>query len=679
MRLKEIPNVTGDDLALDKKFADYLSLNGGQLTGNTEIKRDSPYFRLTATGNTNAHLRFQDSNNQETVMLYVEQTGKLHIRFAKTSHAHSFHTSGITQLAGSLGIGSYPAAGLNNGKFIAIGDSDTGMRQNGDGQLQHWANNQLVTLSTSSSHEIYKSTLLKDSRAFLELRSDNSSKNLESTIRFNVASGQGVDLRLNTYDSNRAPFGLHIERAASNGQTGSKAYLEVEGNLHVGDAIWGDGKEAFRLGGSWLRINQSSQFSSGIYTGSSIIRTDAGLQVGGGGNRFKADSSGTVTAYGKMYAQSHGSDIRGSKVLTYDDFLPDVGSPDGVEGIVQGKWLQINGTRDSDGIKSSFKVVPDSNNPIHFARLNSDNEETDVIFSIDQDGDAYLKGKISEDTVDIESIQEEARNQINPYYLGTNSDSTKQLDNPVTQATYSNNATTSGIQLSTVDVLGNRVNLAWKMSISASYDNSNNNQNFSNPKWRVEVRRGSKNGVRVVNRYYEGTSMNVRRGPLGDWYGNSRLLIEDLFSDETSSNTRYHFRAIRVDGTPQDITYKMIRAQSPAYKRIEMELEYTTLYKSPSAGGLGSGNINLSEDMRNFQFISIMGSPDNNYHLETNLLAIADVERDYLASTDNSFLIMGNDSTIYWRVRPNNNWNTLFDRGENCRIRRISGVNIVEK
>jgi hypothetical protein len=34
---------------------------------------------------------------------------------------------------------------------LAIGDSDTGFRQNGDGNLQTWANNVLVSTSTSGS------------------------------------------------------------------------------------------------------------------------------------------------------------------------------------------------------------------------------------------------------------------------------------------------------------------------------------------------------------------------------------------------------------------------------------------------------------------------------------------------------------------------------------------------
>lgn len=54
------------------------------------------------------------------------------------------------QIAGSIGIGTTPAANLGNGKGIALGDNDTGIRQNGDGVLELWRNN-VATLILNSS------------------------------------------------------------------------------------------------------------------------------------------------------------------------------------------------------------------------------------------------------------------------------------------------------------------------------------------------------------------------------------------------------------------------------------------------------------------------------------------------------------------------------------------------
>ena len=63
-------------------------------------------------------------------------------------------------------------------------------------------------------------------------------------------------------------------------------------NLVVNNSIFLNGKRAFRPYDSWLRINEDSSFSSGIYTGSSLIRSDNQLQVGDGGNAFYVNSAG---------------------------------------------------------------------------------------------------------------------------------------------------------------------------------------------------------------------------------------------------------------------------------------------------------------------------------------------------------------------------------------------------
>lgn len=63
-------------------------------------------------------------------------------------------------------------------------------------------------------------------------------------------------------------------------------------NLVVNNSIFLNGKRAFRPYDSWLRINEDSSFNYGIYTGSSLIRSDNQLQVGAGGNAFYANSGG---------------------------------------------------------------------------------------------------------------------------------------------------------------------------------------------------------------------------------------------------------------------------------------------------------------------------------------------------------------------------------------------------
>ncbi len=87
-----------------------------------------------------------------------------------------------------------------------------------------------------------------------------------------------------------------------NGETRSS------GNIYAnGSAYFGDGKEIIRFTDSWLRLNPRTDllgFTSGIYCGHSILRTDGQLEVGSGGSKFKVTSSGTVTAAGNITGMS---------------------------------------------------------------------------------------------------------------------------------------------------------------------------------------------------------------------------------------------------------------------------------------------------------------------------------------------------------------------------------------
>lgn len=63
-------------------------------------------------------------------------------------------------------------------------------------------------------------------------------------------------------------------------------------NLVVNNSIFLNSKRAFRIYDDWLRINEDSSFNYGIYTGTSLVRSDNQLQIGNGGNAFYANSAG---------------------------------------------------------------------------------------------------------------------------------------------------------------------------------------------------------------------------------------------------------------------------------------------------------------------------------------------------------------------------------------------------
>jgi hypothetical protein len=451
----------------------------------------------------------------------------------------------------------------------------------------------------------------------LEIYSTVNDINAESTLRLNGQSQQGVDIRLNTYDSNRPPFGVHIERAKSNGQTTSKAYLEVEGDVIAGEY---------------------------------------------------------------MYAKSHGSGIANSKVLTYDDFLPDT-PPVGLEntisanwisaGAIQAKHLQINGGSSVNGSKRSFKINPDSERPLSFALLNDDLSVQKDIFYVDSDGNAYLNGKLSKDTVDIESIQEDARKQINPYYSGTSPNSTKEI-------TTSGTGGSIETPLPAVTIFGGNCNVSWKLDVSEQYFDQSSSQNWTKPVWRVRVYRNSVSGTPIVNKVYTGSVYNYYDQDAFGYNGSAQLKIEDFFYDENApANEVYVLYVTRESGTATSITRRLFRAHSASFNPIKMKLDYTTLYYN--AAGLDGGTINLSEDLRNFEFLSVTASANDHNITHTNLIAVADLVRDYDQSDNNQFMLFGMAGAVYWQVSPNFNWTSLADMGEAATIFRVSGVNITEK
>ena len=66
------------------------------------------------------------------------------MRYETTGSTWGETTAIIVDDSGNIGVSATPGGTFANGKAIAIGDSDTGIRQNGDGILELWANNQNI-------------------------------------------------------------------------------------------------------------------------------------------------------------------------------------------------------------------------------------------------------------------------------------------------------------------------------------------------------------------------------------------------------------------------------------------------------------------------------------------------------------------------------------------------------
>ena len=67
-----------------------------------------------------------------------------------------------------------------------------------------------------------------------------------------------------------------------------------------GTYYYGDNKAMFQYSDSWLRLNPSNAFTSGIYAGTGILRTDGNLEVGSAGAYFNVTAAGAVSMAGNL-------------------------------------------------------------------------------------------------------------------------------------------------------------------------------------------------------------------------------------------------------------------------------------------------------------------------------------------------------------------------------------------
>ena len=81
-----------------------------------------------------------------------------------------------------------------------------------------------------------------------------------------------------------------------------------------GTKIEGDNKEMIRYSDSWLRLNPANEFTSGIYCGTGVLRTDGNFQVGSSGSAFSVTTAGNVSLSGTLDGRDVAAD--GTKLDT---------------------------------------------------------------------------------------------------------------------------------------------------------------------------------------------------------------------------------------------------------------------------------------------------------------------------------------------------------------------------
>ena len=138
---------TGDDLQIYHDGSNSIVKDNG--TGNLKLVSNGTAVQIEKSDGENmgvfrtdgaVELYHNNSKKFETKSDGIDVTGE--VECSSLDVNGSANILGTTVFQGDVGIGNTsPGNSFDNGKALAFGDNDTGIRQNGDGILEVWSNN----------------------------------------------------------------------------------------------------------------------------------------------------------------------------------------------------------------------------------------------------------------------------------------------------------------------------------------------------------------------------------------------------------------------------------------------------------------------------------------------------------------------------------------------------------
>ena len=149
---------------------------------------------------------------------------------------------------------------------------------------------------------------------------------------------------------------------------------------------------------NWLKFNQTGNFTSGVYFGSSVVRTDGSLQVGSNGEYFNASSS-KITAGKRLFATRGVYAALGSGAY-YGQFIASGGNSNFIiRNDGNNTWFLL-GSSGEDSPWNDLRpfVINNSTGYVQMncgrLRIGPSYHSTDVNYSIEAQGDIVTSGNM---------------------------------------------------------------------------------------------------------------------------------------------------------------------------------------------------------------------------------------------------------------------------------------------
>jgi len=278
-------------------------------TGNNAAffwDESSDRFRFITTTNTGSATSIADNISEGTI-----QAGSF---IGNGSQLSSLNAS-------NLGSGTVPSArlSLSASDIPSLAASKITSGTFADARIPNLAGSK-ITSGTIDTARLPNPIHLSGANAILKLQETDVTN---SPTWWHVADGGNYSIRLN----NTGTYPISISTDSDNDLVTliNLGYgVSITGDLTVsgngffnGTKLEGDSKEMIRYSDSWLRLNPDNDFTSGIYCGTGLLRTDGTFQVGASGTKFAVNgSNGNVTLAGTVDGRDIAAD--GTKLDTID-------------------------------------------------------------------------------------------------------------------------------------------------------------------------------------------------------------------------------------------------------------------------------------------------------------------------------------------------------------------------